>query len=395
MMSAWMEQAGDILEEIVAIRRDIHQHPELGQDLPRTSKIVMNKLQEYGVDEVLNPVSTAVIGVIHGTKGPGKCVGIRCDMDALPVHEKTGLPFSSENEGMMHACGHDLHASMMLGNAKILCQHRDEFAGTIKLIFESGEELQPGGARLIIESGAVDDVDMFIGMHVTPSEGDVGKIGIRKGPVTTSADEIDITVHGKGGHGSEPNKAADAILAACQINVLLQQIQARNINPQDTVILTINEIEGGIATNIIAETCRLLGGFRTYTPEAREIGTRKIHEICRGVEAFSDCKIDDQVKIGYDACFNDSTMVDTLTSAYDAELGEDSYYKMEEPLKFSEDFSFFSTVTGKPAVLMFLNAGHAEGHEKGVLHNETCTFNENAMQYGMAAMSVGALSMLK
>ncbi len=394
-MSVLLEQAEAMADEIVAIRRDLHQHPELGQDLPRTSRLVMDKLKEYGVDEVLNPVSTAVIGIIHGMKGPGKCVGIRCDMDALPVQEKTGLSFSSENEGVMHACGHDLHTSMMLGNAKLLCQHRDAFAGTVKLIFEPSEEVQPGGARMIIASGAVDDVDVFIGMHVKPSEGDVGKVSLYKGPITTSADEVYITVHGKGGHGSEPDKAADAILAGCQINVLLQQIQARNINPQDTVILTMNQIQGGTAVNIIAETCTLIGGFRTYTPEARETGIRKIHDICRGVEKISDCKIDAQVTIGYDACFNDEATVDVLKDAYDTALGEDSYVMLKEPMKFSEDFSFFSTQTGKPAVLLFLNAGSAPGHEAGVLHSDTCTFDEKAIPHGMAAMCAGALSLLK
>ena len=394
-MSVLLEQAEAMADEIVAIRRDLHQHPELGQDLSRTSRLVMEKLKEYGVDEVLNPVSTAVIGVIYGTKGPGKCVGIRCDMDALPVQEKTGLSFSSENEGVMHACGHDLHTSMMLGNAKLLCQHRDAFAGTVKLIFEPSEEVQPGGARMIIASGAVDDVDAFIGMHVKPSEGDVGKVALYKGPITTSADEVYITVYGKGGHGSEPDKAADAILAGCQINVLLQQIPARNINPQDTVILTMNQIQGGTAVNIIADTCTLIGCFRTYTPEARETGIRKIHDICRGVEKISDCKIDDQVVIGYDACFNDGAIVDVLRAAYDTELGKDSYVMLKEPMKFSEDFSFFSTQTGKPAVLLFLNAGSAPDHETGVLHSATCTFDEKAIPHGMAAMCTGALSLLK
>ena len=394
-MSVILNQANEISDEIIAIRRDIHQHPELGTNLPRTSKIEMDKLKEYGVDEVLNPVSTAVVGVIHGTKGPGKCVGIRCDMDALPVKEETGLPFSSENEGVMHACGHDLHTSMMIGNAKILCQHRDEFAGTIKLIFEPSEEQQPGGARMIIESGVVDDVDVFLGMHVLPSDGNVGKIAIRKGPVTTSADEICITVHGKGGHGSEPNKAIDAVLAGCQINVLMQQIQARNVNPQETIILGINKMEGGVASNIISETCTLIGGLRTYTQETREIATQKIHDICRGVEAIAGCTIDDQVLIGYDACSNDEETVDVLTEAYTSELGEDSFYMMKEPLKFSEDYSFFATQTGKPSVLMFLNSGSAPGHEMGVLHNEKCTFDESAIPHGMAAMCTGALRLIK
>ncbi len=388
-------EAGEILDEIVQIRRDIHQHPEMGTDLPRTSKLVMEKLKEYGVDEVLNPVSTAVVGVIHGGKGPGKCIGLRCDMDALPVPEETGLPFQSQVEGVMHACGHDLHTSMMLGNAKLLCRHRDEFAGTIKLIFEPSEECIPGGARMIIESGAVDDVDVFLATHVLPSDGDVGKIGIKLGPVTTSADEFYITVHGKGGHGSEPNKAADAVLAGCQLVVLFQQIQARNVDPLDTVVFTVNKIGGGTKSNIIADTCDLLGALRAYTPETREISTRKVQEICKGVEAFSDCHIDVDLHIGYDPCFNDIDVAQKLMASFAEELGQDSYYKMNEPLKFSEDFSFFSTLTGKPAVLMFLNAGYAEGHEKGVLHNGTCTFDEKAIQHGMAAMSTGALSLLK
>lgn len=394
-MSVLLEQAEAMADEIIEIRRDIHRHPELGQELPRTSQLVTDKLKEFGVDEVLHPVSTAVIGVIHGTRGPGKCVGLRCDMDALPVKEETGLPFSSVIEGRMHACGHDLHTAMMLGNARLLCQHREEFAGTVKLIFEPSEEVQPGGARAIVASGAVDDVDVFVGMHVKPSDGGAGRVALRKGPITTSADELHITVHGKSGHGSEPDKAADAILAGCQLNVLLQQIAARNINPLDTVILTVNQIDGGKAINIIAETCRLNGAFRTYTPEAREVGIRKIHDICRGVEAISGCKIDDQVVIGYDACFNDENTVDILAAACADELGEDSYYMMKEPVKFSEDFSFFSTQTGKPAVLLFLDAGFAPGHEMGVLHSESCTFDETAIPHGIAAMCAGALRLLK
>ena len=175
-MNIVLNEAESIFNDIVEIRRDIHRHPEQGNQEFRTSALVKEKLKEYGVDEILEPTETGVIGVVKGRKGDGKVVGLRCDMDALPVTEKTNLPFSSEIPGAMHACGHDMHTAMMLGNARILCKLRDEFSGTVKLIFEPSEEVQPGGARMIIDSGMVDDVDAFFGLHVNPSEAEIGKI---------------------------------------------------------------------------------------------------------------------------------------------------------------------------------------------------------------------------
>lgn len=385
-MNKIIEESEKILEEIILIRRDIHAHPELGNEEHRTSSLIKEKLKEYGADQVIEAAGTGVVGVIKGRKGDGKCIGLRCDMDALPVQENTGLPFSSRVDGVMHACGHDLHVAMMLGNAKILCGRRDQFAGTVKLIFEPSEETQPGGAREILKSGAVDDVDAFLGMHVTPTEGNTGKIAIRKGPVTTSADEVHVHVHGKGGHGSQPHKAMDAILAASQLNVLFQQIQARNTDPLDTCIFTMNTISGGVKINVIADRCDLTGVLRVFTQQARETASEKIHDICRGVEKISGCKIEESVNLGYDACFNDGELVDLICAAYDENLGADSYYIMEEPMMFSEDYSFFSTQTGKPSVLMFLCAGHAENMCVSTLHSEDCTFDESAMAGGMAAM---------
>lgn len=390
-----LARAEAIFEDIVQIRREIHHHPELGTEEIRTSALVKDTLSKYGVDEILSPPETSVIGVIKGRKGAGKCIGIRCDMDALPVLEDTGLSFSSENHGVMHACGHDLHTAMMLGNAKILCDMRDEFSGTIKLIFEASEERQPGGARAIIDSGTVDDVDAFLAMHVLPTEGDLGKIGLKKGSATTSADEVYITVHGKSGHGSQPQEAKDAILAASQINILLQQIQARNIDPLDTCIFSINSFHGGVATNIIAGECKMSGAMRAYTEKTRAIATEKIYDICSGVEKVSGCTIDADVIKGYDACINDETIVDLLVSAFEDTLGPESYYIMQEPMGFSEDYSFFATTTGKPSVLMFLNAGHALGMEVSTLHSPDCTFDEAAMKNGMAAMTHSALALLK
>ncbi len=390
-----LSTALEIQDEIIAIRRDIHAHPELGNNETRTSALVRAKLEEFGVDEIVSPTETSVVATIRGRKGEGKTVGMRADMDALPVPEGTGLSFASENEGVMHACGHDLHTSMMLGNAKLLCGMRDEFAGSVKLIFEHAEEVQPGGARAIIATGAVDDCDAFLGMHCTPTENDdqVGWVGLKKGPVTTSADEVFIDVHGQSAHGSQPHMSKDAILAACQINVLLNQIQARNIDPQDVIILSMNTIEGGQARNIMPGEAKMAGSVRAYTPEARETAIQKIHDICRGVEAVSGCTVDDQVILGYDACDNDVDLVDTIIAACDDKLGGEGYVVMDKPMGFSEDYSFFSTVTGKPSVLMFLRTGHVNG--LAPLHAANCTFREDAIPHGMAFMTRAALAILE
>lgn len=390
-MDKLLTQANSIYDEIVEIRRDIHSHPELGHQETRTSALIRAKLAEYGADEILSPTPTSVVAVIRGRKGDGRTVGLRADIDALPVTEATGLPFASENEGVMHACGHDLHASMMLGNAKILCERRDDFAGTVKIIFEHSEEIQPGGAREILETGVLDDVDAFFGMHVSPTENDrTGHVLLRKGSVTTSADEVYINVHGKGGHGSQPHKAVDAILAACQVNVLLNQIQARNVDPLRTCIMSMNTIEGGIARNVMPGECSMGGSVRAYDPETRAVAHQKIHDICRGVEQISGATIEERIDLGYDACINDDDLVDALIAAY--EEGGIPYEMMAEPMGFSEDYSFFSTRTGKPSVLIFLAAGHI--NEISTLHSATCTFREEAIPYGMAAMTGAALTFL-
>ena len=396
MKSCILKKADAVFDEVVEIRRAIHKYPEQGNQEYETSALIKERLRSYGVDEILTPTSTGVIAVIKGNKTSGKekVVGLRCDIDALPITENTGLPFSSEINGVMHACGHDLHTAMMLGNAKILCNNREMFSGTVKLIFEPSEEIQPGGAKDIIRSGLVDDVSAFFALHVLPTENNVGKVLLRKGAIATSADEVYITVHGVSGHGSQPHKANDAILAACQLNVLLGQIQSRNINPLDTCIFTLNTIEGGVKSNVIADTCRLSGAVRAYSKEARETAITKIHEICRGIEKISHCKIDDDIRIGYDAMINDSDLVELLLDTYEESLGNNYFGLMDEPFGGSEDFSFFSTITGKPAVLMFLSAGHEAGMPLSTLHSANCTFDESAMRYGMAAMTSAALAVL-
>ncbi len=211
-MSWLLDEAKAISPEIVDIRRDIHSHPELGRKEIRTSALIRDKLKEYGVDKIESPVPTTVVATIKGGKGNGKCIAIRTDIDALPIHEETGLPFASESEEVMHACGHDIHCAMMLGNAELLCKFRDKFPGTVKLIFQHSEDTLPGGARELVKHGVMDGVDAILGMHVLPTENEkCGVVAFKPGPFTTSADEFWFDIIGVGGHGSAPHKNSESV----------------------------------------------------------------------------------------------------------------------------------------------------------------------------------------
>ena len=389
----FLEEAKKILNEIVEIRRDIHRHPELGNQEFRTSGIVKDKLKEYGVDKIENPNETAIVATIKGNKDNGKCIALRADMDALPVEEATGLDYASETPGVMHACGHDMHTSMLLGDAKLLCNNRDQFEGTVKLIFQNSEDMMPGGAKFLVEKGVLEGVDAVLGMHVLPSENDqVGIIATKPGPMATAADEYAVEVIGKGGHGSAPHLVPDPILAASQLVVLFQQVQARNVAPLDTVIFMMNQISGGKVPNVISDRCTMRGNARTFSKEARETVEKKVFDIAKGVETISGCKINVNYIKGYDPCINDSDLVNVVKDAVVGKIGADKFELLDEPMGFSEDFGFYGSMTGLPTVLMMLKAGHM--CDLVTLHNPACACQEDAMPYGMAAMCSSAVEYL-
>lgn len=380
------EAADQIFDEIVAIRRDIHRHPEIGRKEVRTAGIIRDKLKEYGVDRIETPCPTAVVGIIEGTKGPGKCIALRSDIDALPVQEETGLPFTSEIPGMMHACGHDMHAAMLLGAASILCKMRGQFCGTVKLIFQPSEDTLPGGAKELVEKGVMESphVDAIVGMHVYPDESRVGKFLFHTGPLTTSVDLYDVTVKGKGGHGSAPHTTRDPILAACQMVTLLQQIPARYVDPLETVIFPVCSIHSGDAPNIIPDEAKFSGIARAYVDSVRKTVDDQVNQVARGVEALSGCKIEINHYEGYPACYNDPELTGIARRAVGGALGEESILAIDTPLSFSEDFSYYTKMTGTPGAYMMLCAGH-EG-ELVSLHNPKCILKEAAMPYGVAAL---------
>lgn len=397
-MGELFKAAQGIYDECVEIRRTIHQNPEIGRKEFKTSELIREKLRLYGVDQIDSPVPTAVVALIKGTKeGPGKdkCLAIRADIDALPIQEETDVPYKSQVPDMMHACGHDLHATMLLGTAKLLCERRREFAGTIKLIFQHSEDTLPGGAKELVEKGVMENphVDAIFGMHILPEEGEIGRVKFMEGPVTTSVDLFDVTVNGVGGHGSTPQLTKDPILAACQMVVLLQQIQSRYVDPLETVIFPVCSFHSGDAPNVIPGQARFSGIARAYVDHVRDDVTKQVYDIAKGMESIAGVQVDINHYEGYPACYNDEKLTRMNRSAVAAELGEDMVYDMDKPMSFSEDFSYFTKMTGTPGVYVLLAAGY-EG-ELQPLHNSKMLPDEKAMPYGIAAMCASALNYMK
>ena len=392
-MSEIKTYAESIFDELVAIRRDIHAHPEVGMTEVRTSDLIRRELEKMGMDEVQSPLPTAVVGLLHGGKGPGKCVAFRADIDALPVHEETGLPFASQNEGVMHACGHDLHTTMLLGLAKTLCHLRDSFAGTVKFIFEPSEDTMPGGARKLVAAGVMENphVDAIFGQHVCPSENDtVGTLNLYKGYFTSAVDLFHIAVHGKSGHGSAPHTARDAIACAGYLITVLQTVVSRRIDPMDTAVLTVGTMSGGDAVNITAGEARMVAVLRSFSDTGRDTAIQEVQRICKGIGIAFDCNIEVELEEGYALQYNDPAMIELVDKAVNGAGGKAEY--IEKPFSGSEDFSFFGKLTGTPSAFMMIDAGR--GDELVSLHNGKIVFNEEVIKPGVTGLTAIALEYL-
>ena len=392
-MSDIRSYVDSIFDELVAIRRDIHAHPETGMQEVRTSALIRRELEKMGMDEIQQPLPTAVVGLLHGGKGPGKCVALRADIDALPVHEETGLPFASETEGVMHACGHDLHTTMLLGAARTLCHLRDTFAGTVKFIFEPSEDLMPGGARALVAAGVMENphVDAIFGQHVCPSENDtVGRMQLYKGYFTSAVDLFHITVHGKSGHGSAPHTARDAIACAGYLITVLQTVVSRRIDPLETAVLTVGTMSGGDAVNITAGEAQMVAVLRSFSDNARDTAIQEVNRICKGIGIAFDCNIEVRLEEGYALQYNDPAMIDVVNEAVTSAGGAAEF--IPRPFSGSEDFSFFGRLTNTPSAFMMIDAGHGESLVS--LHNGKIVFNEEVIRHGTAGLVSIALTYL-
>jgi len=396
----FIEKVKDFYPEMKAIREDLHRHPELSYKEVRTSAIVIEKLKEYGVDEVEQVWNTGVVALIKGNRGEGKCIAIRADLDALPVTEDTGLEYSSENPGVMHACGHDLHVTTLLAAAKLLCDNRD-FAGCVKLIFQPAEEAAnpkdpTGGALHMVEHGCLENpkVDAIIGLHVNPSYDKPGAFGLRKGIITSGFDIYRFDIHGKTAHGSMPHTGNDAVLAASQLIVMLQQVVSRNVDPLKTAILTVGTINGGTAINVIPDYVYAGGVFRYYDNDTAQVIKEHTFDVAKGVESISGCKIEVTALPGYRCVDNDSDMVDLCEAALKEELGEDACFFMDEPASGSEDFSYYSLCSGIPCSFMWLNTPPIVGTELSPLHSSKCAMSSESIRPGAAGLASIAVKYL-
>ena len=389
-------RAHEISDEMLSWRRDFHAHPELSNSEFRTTEKIIELLKSFGCDSVERPLPTGAVAIIKGAK-PGKCVAIRADIDALPVKEETGLPFASQNDGVMHACGHDTHISMLLATAKVLCGMRDQLPGTVKLIFQPGEEKAPmGGARPMVEAGVMENphVDAIMATHISPGGPKVGAVSMYNGIATTAFDLYNVKVTGQNAHGSQPQNGHDAILALAQFIVNAQQIVARRVNPLKTAIVSIGVIKGGEAVNIIPSTASLEMVCRTYGEETRKVIYDEVMRLARGTAELSACKFDVEHIEGYGSVVNDPKLLKIGAEAVAEALGPDYVDNLEEPLSFSEDFSYYGNATGTPSLFLLLNAGYL-GDAPHSLHDARCTFQEEALECGVTAMVATALKILE
>ena len=392
MVDRIKQLSSNYFKEINEIREHLHANPELSFKEHNTSKYVQRKLTEYGIEFQAGYVETGIIGLIKGKNPTSKSIALRGDMDALPIIEDSSAAYCSKNKGVMHACGHDVHTSCLLGAAKILKQLENEFEGTIKLIFQPGEERLPGGAKLMIEEGVLENPtpQKVIGQHVYPDL-EVGKVGFKKGMYMASADELHVTVKGKGGHAALPHRFIDPILIASNIIVSLQQIVSRSAKPDVPSVLSFGKIIGEGSTNIIPDEVKLEGTFRTMDEEWRFDAHKKMKALAESIALGMGGSCDFDVRVGYPYLVNDEVVTETHIQAAKEYLGEENVVDLDLRMT-AEDFSYYSQV----APVCFYRLGtrnEAKGITSG-LHTSTFDIDSKALEIGMGVMAYGAIKQL-
>ncbi|RWH46224.1 MAG: amidohydrolase [Mesorhizobium sp.] len=369
----------DLLPEIVAWRRDIHAHPELGFDIPRTSAFVAERLREFCCDEVVTGLGkTGVVGVIKGNRGVSdgnpKVIGLRADMDALPIDEATDLPYASKNKGLMHACGHDGHTAMLLGAARHLAETRN-FAGTAIMIFQPAEEIGRGAVAML-EDGLMEGfgIEQIYGMHNRPGL-PIGAFGIRQGPVMAATDGIEIRIEGRGGHPGRPHECIDPILVGAQLVTALQQILAQNVDPVESAGISFHQFQAGQRlVPVVPQTAELVGTMRTLKPEVRTLVKKRLGEVVAGTAQITGANIDFTLQ-SFDAIlFNHALQTELATGAAKEVAGENNVLETP-PVMGGEDFSFMAQA--RPGAFVWCGNGDSAG-----LHHPAYNFNDEAIPYG-------------
>lgn len=376
-MQNWLDSAVALQEELIRVRRHLHQNPEPGFQEHDTANYICEYLQSLGIDHERVGQTGVVATLDTGRKGP--TVALRADMDALPVIEESDCEYRSQRSGFMHACGHDAHTATLLVTGRFLKQHLDLFDGRVKLLFQAAEESPPGGAVDLIKAGALQGVDAVYGLHVTP-ELPVGQIGIITGPMMAAADRFSIKIIGRGGHGASPHQTTDAVLVGCQLVNNLQSIVSRNLNPLDSAVVTVGQIKSGFRFNVIAETCVMDGTVRTLTPETRKMVRERLDEIVKGTVQAHKAGYELEYEHGYPALINPQEGADTVRHVGRQVLGEAGVHELPWPSMGGEDFAYY--LEQVPGAFFRLGI-RLSSREQFPLHNSRFDLDERALVHGL------------
>ncbi len=379
------EKARAYKADFIAARRYLHSHPELSYEEKETSLFVQNALKQWGIPfETM--AETGVVGLIKGKNPDARIIALRADMDALPIEEQNDIDFSSQNKGVMHACGHDVHTTCLLGAARILSELKEEWEGTVKLIFQPGEEKNPGGASLMIQAGVLDNPrpQGIFGLHVHPLL-PAGKLSFREGKCMASADELYFTIKGKGGHAAQPDLTVDTILAAAQLVVNLQQVISRNRNPFSPSVLSICSFQGGFTTNVIPSEVSLKGTFRAMDEKWRFRAHELVKDEASGTALATGAAIETLVDVGYPSVDNNPELTKTGRSIAEGYLGAENVEETELRMG-AEDFGYYTQAI--PGCFFRLGVRNEEKGYVNNVHTPTFMVDENAIEIGMGVMAL-------
>ena len=395
------DQVGGLMDSTIALRRNLHKWPEIGNSLPKTREQVLSALEGLPLDITLHETTSGIAAMLTGGK-PGPTVMLRGDMDALPMPEDTALDFASKTENCMHACGHDTHTSMLVSTAKLLSDRRSEIPGRVLFMFQPGEEGYHGAKFMLdegllnvskLKDGSDSPIKAAYALHITSSM-PAGTVGTRSGPVMASSDTLSITITGKGGHASEPFRTLDPIPVACEIVQALQMMITRRIETFDPAVVTITKLIAGTTTNVIPETAKIEGTIRAVSEKTRNKVHDSIRRVAEGIAATYEMQASVEIKLGYPVTVNDAPSVDFALDVAESLLGEGKAVHMPSPVMGAEDFSY--VLNQIPGAMVFLG-GTPEGLNPATAapnHSNRVMFDETAMAHGVALYSSLALRTL-
>jgi hippurate hydrolase len=371
-------------DEFIDVRHHLHAHPELSYKEFETSKFVQKKLKSFGIPFTIM-AETGVVGIIEGKNPSSRIIALRADMDALPIQEENEVAYKSTNDGVMHACGHDVHTTILLGAAKILNELKNEWEGTVKLIFQPGEEKNPGGASLMIKAGVLEDPEPqgIFGLHVHPGL-EIGKVSFRSGKVMASADELYMTIRSKGGHAAAPHLTTDTILVASHLVTSLQQIISRNRNPLNPSVLSITSFQGGYTTNVIPSEVKLMGTFRALDEEWRYKAHDLIRKLSTELVHSMGAELDLLIDVGYPNVYNNEALNGVAVALAEQFLEKENVEETEVRMG-AEDFGYYSQVI--PGCFYRLGVMNVEKGITSGVHTPTFNIDESAIEIGMGMMA--------